>query len=200
MKKLLVIINSSLVCLALSFSSYGTENTEADENAEKKPEESRPVSTGDKIYTWIDKYGNRIYSDQPREGAEVMELQKGTDYTPPVSAEPDWSTMKPKVISTGDSYSHFEIASPANDATIRNNNGVFQVALDIRPKLVKGHRIKLEVDGAAVAGSSQIISLTNIDRGTHTLIAYILSTDNAVMATTKPVIVHLHRAIKRGGG
>jgi len=195
MKNLHLFFCSIVCCLIFSSSVYSSE-------AEKKPETPKAVSTGDKIYTWIDKHGNRIYSDEPREG-EVMKISKGTDYTPPETdtlTTPDYSSMKPKVISTADSYSHFEIASPGNDATIRNNSGTFQVALDIRPKLAASHRVRLEIDGKEVSGSGQIITLNNIDRGTHSLVAYIVSKDNTVMATSQAVTIHLHRAVKRGGG
>ncbi len=196
MKNLLLLFCCGLCGLMLSFSTYATE-------AEKSPEKPKAVSTGDKVYTWIDKYGNRIYSDEPREGAEVMKINKGSEYTPPSTDTPtasDWNKMKPKVISTGDFYSHFKIASPGNDTTVRNNAGSFQVALDIRPKLAKNHRVKLKIDGKEVSGSGQIITLNNIDRGTHTLVAYILSADNSIMATTPSVSVHVHRAIKKRGG
>lgn len=194
MKNIHLLICSIFCCFIFSSSVYSSE-------AEKKPEQPKAVATGDKIYTWIDKNGNRIYSDEPREGAEVMKISKGTDYTPPETGAPDYNTMKPKVISTGTSYSHFEIASPGNDATIRDNSGTFQVALDIRPKLAASHRVRLEIDGTEVPGSSgQIITLNNIDRGTHSLVAYIISKDNTVMATSQTVTIHLHRAVKRGGG
>jgi len=199
MKNIHLLFYTILCCFIFSSSVYSSET----EKKPDEPEKPKAVATGDKIYTWIDKYGNRIYSDEPREGAEVMKISKGTDYTPPEtgsSATPDYSSMKPKVISTTHTYSHFTIASPGNDATIRNNSGTFQVALDIRPKLATGHRVKLEIDGKEVSGSGQIISLNNIDRGTHSLVAYILAKDNTIMATTQAVTIHLHRAVKRGGG
>ncbi len=195
MNNLLVFICSSLLSLLLLSNVIGSET---DEKAEQPTEKVKETNKERKIYTWIDKYGNRIYSDEPKEGAEVMKLNKGSSYKPPEPVEPDWSSMRPKVISTGDLYSHFTIASPADNATIRSNEGVFQVALDIRPKLAKFHRIKLEVDGAAVSGSGSIITVKNIDQGTHSLIAYIISADKKVIATTKAVTIHLHKA-RQGG-
>ncbi len=196
MKNLLLLFCCGLCGLMLSFSVYAAE-------AEKSPEKPKAVSTGDTVYTWIDKNGNRIYSDKPQEGAEELKISKSSEYTAPSMDTPsasDWNKMKPKVISTADRYTHFEIASPGNDATIRNNTGSFQVALDIRPKLAKNHRVKLEMDGKEVMASGQIITLNNIERGSHTLVAYILSAENSIMATTQPITVHLHRnIIKRGG-
>ena len=187
----------SILCCSLFFmpSTFASENTPVKE----KP---KAVSTGDKIYTWVDEQGNRIYSDVPREGAEVMEIKKGTDYTPPDNSIPDWNSMKPKVVlNEGEAYSHFAIVSPSNNATVRNNSGNVQVALDIRPKLNKGDKIKLEIDGIAVDSSgSSIISVSNVDRGTHTLVAYIVGAKGKVVATTSAVTIHVHRAIQRAKG
>lgn len=184
----------SILCCSLLFisSTLASENTPVKENP-------KAVSTGDKIYTWIDKKGDRIYSDVPREGAEVMEIKKGTDYTPPDSSVPDWNDMKPKVVlEESEAYTNFAIVSPSNNATIRNNSGIVQIALDIRPKLNKGDKITLEIDGVAVETSgSTIISLSNVDRGTHTLIAYIIGAKDKVVASTAAVTIHMHRAIQR---
>ena len=198
MKIVQILLFFSLTSFAFSTvaAPVATENKEEKEKATlpAKTEKPKAISTGDKIYTWIDKSGNRIYSDVPREGAEVMKIEKGTDYTEP-NTRRDWSTMKPKVVSGGKPYDHFEIVSPANDSTIRNNNGDFQIALDIRPKLDDRHAIKLEIDGKPrTTSGSSIIALQNIDRGSHTLIAYIVDVNGEVLATTAAVTVHLHRA------
>jgi len=197
MKTIQVLFYCSLFGLMLS--SFGTEKNDKEKQESKVTKPAKAVSTGDKIYTWIDKSGNRIYSDVPREGAEEMEIEKGTDYTPPTATR-DYSKMKPKVVSPKNTviYNHFSIASPANDATVRNSNGAFQVALDIRPMLLTGHTVKLEVDGREIEGSgSSIISLNNINRGTHNLVAYIIDRKGETVATTAAVTVHLHRPIKR---
>ena len=161
------------------------------------PDKPKAISTGDNIYTWIDKNGDRIYSDVPREGAELMEIKKGTDYTPP-DITPNFSTMQPKVVTSVIAYNHFEIVSPANNATLRDNNGTIQVALDIRPKLFTGHNITLEIDGNKISKTgSQIITLNNIDRGTHSLVAHIFGTDGKPIISTQQVTIFLHRAIIR---
>ncbi len=82
--------------------------------------------------------------------------------------------------------------------TIRNNSGDFQVAIDVRPKLRKGHNIRLEVDGQVAQSSmSSFMSLANIDRGAHTLVAYIIGSGGKAIKTTAPVTIHLHRAVAR---
>ncbi|MCP3674790.1 MAG: DUF4124 domain-containing protein [Gammaproteobacteria bacterium] len=190
-----------ILCNSICFSLFFMPSTFASENTPVK-EKSKAVSTGDKIYIWIDEKGNRIYSDVPHKGAEVMEIEKGTDYTSPDNSTPDWNIMKPKVvIDEGDPYTHFAIVSPSNNATVRNNSGTVQIALDIRPTLNNGDKIKLEIDGVAVENSgSSIISLSNVDRGTHTVVAYIVGAKGKVVATTPTVTIHMHRTIQRAKG
>jgi hypothetical protein len=169
---------------------------EVKDEPQKKSEKPKAVKTGDKIYTWIDAKGDRIYSDVPREGAEVMQIEKGTDYSSQSTETPDWTKMKPKVVEDAIGYEHFNIVSPANEATVRNNGGNIQVALDVRPKLMPGHRLKLEMDGNEVSGGSSVISLTNVDRGAHTFIAHITDGEGKVIQSTNAVVVYMHKASK----
>ena len=189
--------NTQRLFLKLFIASFVSIFIVASINAQEDQDEAvKPVKMGDKIYTWIDNKGDRIYSDVPRKGAEVMKIEKGTDYTPPASETPDWTAMKPKVVKEAIGYEHFKIVSPTNEATVRNNHGNIQVALDIRPKLQAGHRIKLEMDGNEVSGSGSFISLTNVDRGAHTLVAHILAENGKLIQSTPAVIVFMHKARK----
>jgi len=168
--------------------------SETENSTDKKP---KAVSTGDKIYTWIDSKGDRIYSDVPRDGAEVMEIEKSSEYSTPTPSTTDYSRMKPKEVATQAGYGQFEIASPAHDATVRNSSGDFQVALQISPKLSRHHSVILTVDGQEMGDSgSSIISLHNIDRGSHVLVAHILSQAGDIIMSSSPITIHLHR----GGG
>jgi hypothetical protein len=196
MKIIQLVIFCSLVGLIAV--SFAAEKDEEEAKTVKYSDLKKPkaVSTGDQVYTWIDESGNRMYSDVPRDGAELMKIKEGTNYTPPgQKSKLDYSKLMPKVVETGDSYSNFSIISPSNDQTIRNNNGDFQVAIDVRPKLRKGHKIRLEIDGKVAQNSmSSFMSLANIDRGTHTLVAYITGSGGKTIKTTAPVTIHLHRA------
>ena len=195
----LVIFCNLIGLMAISFAAENDEKNKQETKAVKYSDLKKPkaISTGDKVYTWIDESGNRMYSDVPRDGAELMTIKEGTNYSPPgQESTRDYSTMKPKVVEKGDNYTNFSIISPSNDQTIRNNSGDFQVAIDVRPKLGQGHRIRLEIDGQVIQSStSSFMSLANIDRGTHTLVAYIIGSDGKTVKTTAPVSIHLHRAV-----
>jgi len=183
------LLNADLSAAANNQENQTSKDTEI--LAVKKP--AKATRTGDKIYTWIDRRGNRIYSDQPREGAEEMQIEKGTDF------DGDAITVKKssqlKVLPSPDkSYKTLAIVSPPNDATIRNNQGSFQVAVSMAPNLFPGHRTLVKIDGQEVGKSgSSIFLVNNIDRGTHTIIASIVTKEGKVVMTSEPVVVHVHR-------
>ncbi len=166
------------------------EEQKAEEAEKKKAAEAKKKSS--KVYTWIDEKGNRIYSDTPRKGAEELKIQKSTEYTPPPPVT-TWETS-PQPVEPKPSYVNFSVASPQNDATIRNNQGAIQVAFDVRPALMPGHQIVLLRNGVEVRRSqSPLVSLENVDRGSHALSGQIVTDKGEVVATTESVTVHLHR-------
>ncbi len=183
----------ALLFIPLSANSgFATETTDKVEKTQTV-ENKKAVSTGDKIYTWVDNRGNRIYSDVPREGAEEMKIQKGTDFKSPTALK---STVDPmiKLVTKANVYKKIQIVSPPNDATVRNNNGSFQVAISTNPTLKSGDKVRLEIDGSSVPESgSTIFSLNNINRGTHVLVASVVSSDGKVLVTSEAVTIHLHR-------
>lgn len=187
-----------ILCFALlfipaaqSFAEEKKEDKAESEKAEAKKEEKK----ANKIYAIKDRYGNIVgYTDNPQKGSEEIAIKKSTDYTPPPT-QTIWTTVTPKVVEDSDPYKNFAIASPANDATIRNNAGNIQVALDIRPALQPNHRVQVLIDGNVISTSRGVIATaSNVDRGTHSITANILGADNKVIKSTAPVTIHLHRA------
>jgi len=166
---------------------------------DKEKPVSKPAPKPQKIYVKTDAYGNRTYSDMPQKGAKELDIQKSTEYTPPKPTNV-WTDLKPKVVEQQPSYSHFSIVSPTNDSTVRNNAGNVQLALDIRPKLLPGHKLVLFMDGNEMPTTgSSILSLSNVDRGSHTFEARIQSAEGEIIVTTETITVHLHRAVIRRG-
>ena len=169
--------------------SESADSAEKDKKAPAKKKAS-------KVYTWIDEKGNRMYSDTPRDGAEELKIQKSTEYTPPTVASP-WQSTPPEVDKKA-AYTNFSVISPANDATIRNNQGAFQVAFAIQPQLMPGHQIVLLQNGVEVQrGRTPILSLMNIDRGSHSISGQIVTDTGDVIASSNSITVHLHRATIR---
>ncbi len=93
-------------------------------------------------------------------------------------------------------YTEIAIIQPGDDETIHDNNGTLEVALTLSPALQDGHKIKLFLDGEARPGirPSTHFSLTNIDRGTHSLQAAVIDRSGRTLIVSAPVAFHMWRA------
>ena len=155
------------------------------------------------IYKTTDADGNVVFTDvPPKDDAESLELIQGNSYRPetpapasvvPVGAE---DTAEDAEDMPAASYDKITITSPANDEAVRENTGNIAVNVSLNPALdtSSGHRVQVLVDGQ-VAGeaASATVSLQNIDRGTHSLIAQVIDANNSVLASSDAVVVHLQR-------
>ena len=197
-RPILMILFTALFIVSSPVSAFDlAEEKPAEEKSDKKDDKPKTTKTGDKIYTWIDANGDRVYSSTPRKGAKEMTIKESTSYSEPEPVS-GWQDAKIKVVdeSAVDVYDRLGILSPANDATVRDNNGNFQVAAEISPSLKADHWLRLTINGSPVGNLSRspIFSLTNIDRGSHILRIDVVSGDGKVIKSSKPSTVHLHRA------
>ncbi|XOV84065.1 MAG: DUF4124 domain-containing protein [bacterium] len=161
-----------------------------------------PVSAA--IYKTTDAQGNVVFTDiPPRDNAQSVELTQGNLYQPALSspaatpASPDaQAEQDPAADAPSAGYDRIAITSPAHDESLRENTGNINVTVAMDPALdtSAGHRLQVLVDGQ-VAGEAPgaTISLQNVDRGTHTLIAQVIDANNSVLASSDAVVVHLHR-------
>ena len=147
------------------------------------------------IYKTVDKDGNTVFTDiRPKDlPSEEVELRHINPTRPgPISR--DWrhsSDLKKNDIT----YELVEITEPANDATIRNQTS-FTVSIKTRPRIARGHRIQLLLDGKIVGKPQRNLnfSLQNVDRGTHTLTVEVINNDQKVLKSSSST-VHIHRTI-----
>ena len=202
-------INRTLILLLMLVMFLITNPYMAAED-ESEEDESKPAETAEKdkeqkaaekkkstkIYVIKDRYGNIVgYTDTPKKDSEEIKIKKGTEYTPPDNKSV-WQNAKPKEVKEAPLYTHVAIASPTNDATIRNNSGAFQVAVDVRPKLQPGHQVQLLIDGSPHGSpGSVILAASNIDRGTHSLVVQVQAADGEIIKRSDPVTIHLHRTV-----
>ena len=142
--------------------------------------------------------GRVIYSDKPppeaTSGEEVTVEPLQTFSAPPARPLESSSTKKEP---EPQGYEEFKVTSPTNDATIRDNGGNVRVSLSLTPGLQSGHSIEVIMDGKSIgSGKGTTVTLTEVDRGTHTVQATVKDADGKEVARSNSVIFHL----KRGGG
>ncbi|HCO00356.1 MAG TPA: DUF4124 domain-containing protein, partial [Methylophaga sp.] len=135
------------------------------------------------IYRWVDDNGNQVYSDQPGENAEKVELQQPMTYSPVQIPEETASASVEEQESADEPEAapNYKVAivAPEDEAGIRVNNGNVTVNLQVFPALnsARGDLIQLYLDGLPAGMPMPQLSfmLENLDRGTHTLSANVLN-------------------------
>ena len=118
-------------------------------------------------------------------------------FTVPPAPPLEDSTAKKDEEKDDGGYKEFKVTSPANDAVIRDNGGNVRVSLSLNPGLRGDHSIEVMMDGKSIgSGKGTTVTLTEVDRGTHTVQATVKDADGKEVARSNSVIFHL----KRGGG
>lgn len=150
------------------------------------------------IYRWTDDAGNVIFSDTPRPGAEVVELSEPT-IVPAITPPADPGKAQPRAVARP--YETLAIARPAHDTTVRNTRTV-NVGIEISPRLQTqfGHRLQLLFDGQSVAppATQTTFTLTDVNRGAHTLQAEIVTVDGNVIEQSPVSQFFVHQASVAG--
>jgi hypothetical protein len=151
------------------------------------------VAVNADIYKFLDENGNVVFTDHPEVGAEKIEKQE----LQTISAQPVRKTVVQKNNDEPISYTAFVISSPKNEETVRGNNGLLNVELNIEPSLKteEGHKVTILLDGKAVGEPSSTTSFTlnGIDRGEHIIAATITDKKGNEVAAASAVTVYFKR-------
>ena len=142
------------------------------------------AQAGTEVYITRDKNGNPVFSDQPSESAEKIKVQEiMTVPAENIPSKTREATRKPTV-----AYKSLSITRPLNDSAVRENSGKVSISVAAEPGLQKGHKIIISLDGSEISrGSSNSVSLDNVDRGTHSVSAAIISPEGTPLITAPPV-------------
>lgn len=155
------------------------------------------------IYTWKDAEGNTIFSDQPHPDAQAIDLPPTNVVQP--TRQPAYQSNGYGQPEDGDtaeqaSYTSLSIVSPADDESIRSNEGLLNLQVQIEPAMDAGHLLRAELDGQLVGPAlpangqtSATLSINNVDRGTHSLSAVVVNARGEVVQRSSSITVHLQR-------
>lgn len=146
------------------------------------------------VYKRVNPDGSIEFTDVPGEiGEKPIEVEPSSSYSPP--AQTSSPLPAPEVKKAEFRYESVSITSPANDSTIRDNEGKISVTVGSKPGLQTDHQYLLKMDGKPVGESSRnSFQLSNIDRGSHSLTVQIIDKDKKMLIESGTVTVHLHRA------
>ncbi len=165
-----------------------------------------PLSLAQTVYTWTDNNGVLHLSDTPPVSAanldsfDIIEqnptASEPKDSPPPQLPEPDAQELdQPTAKAVKPQPLEIEFESPISEQTIRDNQGRIQIALRSNRKLSIDEKLQLVLNNETY-GAPQTKNrwmLTNVDRGTHSLMIKALR-NGKLIASTETISVHLHRA------
>ncbi|HET7812043.1 MAG TPA: DUF4124 domain-containing protein [Steroidobacteraceae bacterium] len=131
-------------------------------------------------YVRVEKDGTKTYSDRPLPGGQPIDLKPAQTYSAPPS-----SIGSGGPVTEGADPSPFRYdgcaLSPRNDETFHSPESV-TLSLISSPSLRPGDRVHILVDGAEV-GTGPSVSISNPDRGAHTVNANITDPAGQVLCT-----------------
>lgn len=148
------------------------------------------------VYKWVDKDGKVHYSDEPQANAQLVELNEKTfnNIAPPAQPRPITATQAIEEVRY-----QVNIVSPSEEETLRNNNGDFDVTVELTPEINGQYLLALKIDGELVGApqASNTFKLTNVDRGEHILVVDAMTQNGKVFASSSPRKVFLHQAARK---
>jgi hypothetical protein len=152
------------------------------------------------VYKRIGPDGKVYFSDQPGPDAEQVEVSPAQAISlPPVPEQTGAAQQQRDVVV---SYSVFTIVSPTSDQGVRANDGNVTVSLSLRPELMPGHTVMLDVDGEdgeqIKTGDGLTIDLSNLSRGLHTVEARVVDAQGKALIQAGPVSFNVLRVAAGG--
>lgn len=142
------------------------------------------------VFVTVDQNNVPVFSDTPSPGATqitVQEANRMLAVTPAVLP-----TLKQEATV---SYK-IRILQPADQDSVRDNNGTVYVQGQVKPIFAQGLRVQLFLDEKPVNGPSSNANfiLHNVDRGEHQLRIELLEQNGAVIAASDNITFFMHRA------
>ncbi len=136
----------------------------------------------------------------PSENAKLIELKELATYTPtPIPTKIDVITEDIIELEQGltppPNYK-ISITSPEQNESIWDRGGTVIIAVNISPALnsERADLIVFKLDGQRVGEpqSRTSFTLTNIDRGSHIVVASVVDKVGKVMKNSKSIVFHIH--------
>ncbi len=149
-------------------------------------------------YRWVDDDGVIHYSDTPREGAEVVNIRPAQGFKPPSPTVPaavfedSDDEAGGGADDTDDAATEYtvELARPQQEETLWNLEGQLDVSLNVRPRLKRGDRIRVFLNGEEIKGTpgrNTSFTVSEVWKGAHTLRAGVYDSSGRELAMSDTV-------------
>ncbi len=153
-----------------------------------------------RIYTCKDKAGNTVYSDTPSSALCPEAEEVAPESLPPLIeskpvAAPVTTDAKPNEAAK-DGYESLVITTPSDQESLRSNEGQVLITYQVTPALNtrSGHQYVIVLgDKEVYRGKNNSVALANVDRGTHTVTAKIVTPNGQTLISSESVQFTLQR-------
>jgi hypothetical protein len=147
------------------------------------------------FWTWKDANGVTQFSDRPVPGARRITIYSSSaaPAAGPVTGGPAPAATAAPDSQAAASYQSLEIWSPASGESFFGTDAAVIVRLRSEPSLAPKDRLLLYLDGKLVEGEadSYDYTLTNLERGAHSLSAVILDARGDEKIRSAPRVFHV---------
>jgi hypothetical protein len=145
------------------------------------------------IYQYTNKQGKTAYSDVPVKNSKEVIVPPVMTYTPaPIVVTPVVKEVKTEPKVQGEAYKSLVILSPEEQGTVRDNQGNVAVTVDLEPKLQKGDKIELFIDGIK---QPALVGL-GIERGEHKANLQVVDKEGRVLIQSPEITFFLQHNSK----
>jgi hypothetical protein len=158
---------------------------------------SQAQQTNKELWKWTDSNGVVHYSDVPGPGAVKVDLavtqsQPRPTVATPAAAPSGSAAARPAAPATV-TYTSLEIWQPENGASFFGGDAAVNVRLRSEPTVSPDDSLLLFLDGKLVEGPTNAAeyTLSNLERGAHSVTAQILDTKGKEKIRSQPVVFHI---------
>jgi hypothetical protein len=147
------------------------------------------------VWRWVDENGVTHFSDRPHPGAERVELSPAQTFTAP-ALPPPRQPASSETVEPASPYSRVTIVSPGAGEMFWNIGGELTVQLELEPQLMRGHQLRLFLDGSRVEGVPQgpvQFTIGEVWRGEHTLRAAIFDSGGRELASSEAITFYVQQ-------
>lgn len=154
------------------------------------------ASTSAQVYKHVDEHGNVTFSDEPRIGAESIQVAPVTTITlpKPVHSQPGRNSNQTRDMSPSALYQRIGFDAPSNEEAFHSGSGDVTFSVSSQPALARSHKFEVSVNGQPIGQNAQgIFSLTNMDRGTHQASVAVVNSQGQIVQSGETITFTLHR-------
>lgn len=168
-------------------------DTAASETAASDNQPAAPAPpAGQQVYRSVDKDGRIIFTDKPPADrpSDAILVKPTNTVSMSVSNSDDYVDQKNTKVMK---YDSLVIISPSNDQFFGQDVDSVTLHAKLKPRLRDGDKAQLYYDGKPVGDDELFFTVSNLERGTHTVEAKVFDQSNAVLIEAAPVQFHVRR-------